>query len=268
MRTKSKILVVDDEENIRSFLQQILIWEGYDVTTAESGEMALAYIVTETFDLALIDLKMPKVDGIQVLAGLRQHAPDTVAIILTAHGSFDTAIQALRYGAHDYLCKPCNLVELKESIQQGLANRQQREALIEELEIVHDHLDAIRASVNRRYGQTSSNAVTKPTRPHQQRFMKHGPLTIDFLQHLITLEGQSLPLTNTEFELMVYLIQKAPQVVSPQELLKTVQGYDGEPWEANVTIRSHIYHIRKKIKTLTGLTDIIRTMRGVGYKIG
>ena len=99
MLSTAKILVVDDEANIRASLKEILARDGYHVITAESGESALALLPTHEFDLALIDLKLTGIGGIEVLAVLREQSPNTVAIVLTAHASLETAVEALRKGA-------------------------------------------------------------------------------------------------------------------------------------------------------------------------
>jgi signal transduction histidine kinase len=123
--SKATILVVDDESGIRFFLEEIFTRDGYQVVTVDSGEAALERIAAQEFDLALIDLKMKGIGGIDVLTALRRQSPDTAAIILTAHGSMETAVEALRYGAHDYLFKPCEADELRESVRTGLLKRQQ-----------------------------------------------------------------------------------------------------------------------------------------------
>jgi signal transduction histidine kinase len=123
--SKAKILVVDDEPGIRYFLEETLRDAGYHVVSAESGKMALDLVSREDFDVALLDLKMNGIGGLEVLAVLRQQSPDTVAIVLTAHGSTKTAIEALRQGVYDYLLKPCDPQQLRESVRTGLDKRQQ-----------------------------------------------------------------------------------------------------------------------------------------------
>ena len=120
-----KVLVVDDEANIRASLKEMLTRDGHQVVTVDSGEAALALIsgTTQAFDVVLIDLKMKGIGGIKVLKALRQQSPDTVAIVLTAHASLGTAVEAVRHGAHDYLFKPCKPTELRESIRRGSQNR-------------------------------------------------------------------------------------------------------------------------------------------------
>jgi DNA-binding NarL/FixJ family response regulator len=162
----AKILVMDDELTIRLFLEKTLTRDGHEVVTAASGEEALVLIAGQSFDLALLDLKLKGVGGMEVLAALREQAPDTVVIILTAQATVETAVEALRQGAHDYLFKPCHTFELRESIQRGLAKRQQtlqQRALLQQLEqdLVND-LETVRATIS---GQPLKPAPVL-TRPH------------------------------------------------------------------------------------------------------
>ena len=91
---------------------------------------------------------------------------------------------------------------------------------------------------------------------------------MDPARHTISLDGHPLGLSATEFELSAYIISEAPRTVSAQELVRAVRGYESEAWEASRTIRSHIHHIRQKIASATGRTDVIQTVRGVGYALG
>jgi DNA-binding NtrC family response regulator len=125
MVAKAKILVVDDDELIRSYLDQVLTHDGHLVWAAESGEAALAQVAAQEFDLALLDLKMDGIGGMEVLAALRQQWPDTIVILLTGHPTLETVFEALRQGAYDYMFKPCRIPELRESVCKGLAQRRQ-----------------------------------------------------------------------------------------------------------------------------------------------
>jgi DNA-binding NtrC family response regulator len=117
------ILVVDDDELVRSYLTRVLDHEGHAVSTAESGEEALACIAEQEFDLAFVDLKMDGVGGMEVVAGLRQKWPDTIVIVLTGHPTLETVFEALRHGAFDYMFKPCRIGDLRESVAKGLRQR-------------------------------------------------------------------------------------------------------------------------------------------------
>ena len=270
MTSKAKILIIDDEANIRLSLEELLTQDGHHIVAAETGEAALKHISNQQFDLALVDLKLPGIDGIDVVKNLKQHAPETIAIVLTAHATLETAIAALRQGAHDYLFKPCDPIQLRESVRQGLLNRRsnvQQRDLIDQLENLRHSLDTLQSTMARSPTAALSSLLTQQPPDEQRRFLQYGMLTVDLLQHVITLDGGLLDLTPTEFELLAYLVKQAPRIVSSKELIQKVQGYESEHWEAKETVRSHIYHIRQKIRKIVGSTDVIRTVRGVGYTI-
>jgi len=268
MGPEAKILIVEDEANIRASLEEILAQDGYRVVAVARGQSALDSLSSQTFDLALIDLKLPDMSGIEVMAGLRQAAADLVVIVLTAHASLETAVEALRQGAFDYLFKPCQPARLRDSVKKGLDQRQsqvrQRE-LMRQLESLTSGLEEIRATISRQDDQPVA-AASLPGRG-QKRFLQQGTLVMDLLHHVVTLDDHLLELTPTEFDLLAYLLGQAPRAVSPQELVRQVQGYESKQWEASDIVRSHIYHIRQKIKAATERTDVIHTVRGVGYKI-
>lgn len=230
------ILVVEDEPSVLQPLQDILQRAGYAVTAVESGEAALGEIAQKKFDLALIDIKLKGISGMEVLAALRERSPNTVAIILTAHATLDTAVEALRQGAHDYLFKPCRTEELLKSLRSGLLKRQ---------------------------AQSPEQAEWKPAPIPARRL----GLEVDLDRHLIALDGQVLSLSPTEFNLLAYLVQEAPRVVPAQELVEKVLGYSLEPWEARELIRFHIHRLRAKVRDTAGRADLIRTVRGVGYTL-
>lgn len=257
VQTISEILIVDDDAAIRYSLERILKRDGHQVVAVESGEAALERIAVQDFDLALVDLKLKGISGIEVLTALRRQRPATPVIVLTGHATLETAVEALRQGAHDYLFKPCATIDLRESIRAGLLKRQQE-------------LQRRKATA-----QPQPAPDSRPTPPEiaaaparePERFLRYGGLIIDPIRHVVTIDGKLLELTLTEFGLLAYLVSEAPRVVSSRELVREVQGYESESWEARDIVRSHIYHIRSKIKAAAG-RDVIRTVRGVGYALG
>lgn len=265
MNTPAKILIVDDEEAIRCSLEELLTRDGYHVVAVESGESALDEIATQHFDLALLDLRLNGIGGLEVLAALREQSLDTAVIVLTAHGSMETAIKALRQGAHDYLLKPCDTASLRESVRNALLKRERehrQQALLQEVEqSLTASLEEIRSAVVKT-PLTAELAMAKPAQRLQQ-----GGLVIDLAQHIITLEGHVLELSPTEFDMLVCLVQSAPSVVTPQELVQQVQGYECDRYEASEIIRHHVHRIRQKAEACGGRSDIIRTVRGVGYAL-
>jgi len=127
--TKPKVLVVDDEKGIRTGVQRLLETEGYEVDIAENGTEGIKLGTTKDYDLAVIDLKMPDVEGIEVLKNIKQKFPNTVCFIATAYASYDTAIEATKLGAQSYIPKPFTPEELISELKNGY---QKRQLLLEE----------------------------------------------------------------------------------------------------------------------------------------
>jgi DNA-binding NtrC family response regulator len=126
MSTPGRILIVDDEANARNALAELLRDEGYAVDTAPDGAQALPKIEEWSPDLVLTDLKMPGMDGLALMRSVRQHDPDTIFVVMTAFGTLETAIQAMREGAVDYLTKPVNVEEMTLVLQRELARKRLR----------------------------------------------------------------------------------------------------------------------------------------------
>jgi two-component system response regulator PilR (NtrC family) len=118
-----KILVVDDERSMREFLEIMLAKEGYEVRTAANGREALAAVERELFDLAILDIRMPKMDGITALGHIKEISPETIVLMITAYASTDTAIQAMKQGAYDYVTKPFKIEEIKMTIEKALEKK-------------------------------------------------------------------------------------------------------------------------------------------------
>ncbi len=121
--TLIKILVVDDEESLREFLEIMLKREGYDVATAADGEQAIKLLEKKSFDLIITDLQMPKVHGMEVLSKAKEIDPDSVVIVITAFGSTESAVEAMKLGAYDYITKPFKIDEIKLIIRKALEKR-------------------------------------------------------------------------------------------------------------------------------------------------
>jgi two-component system, NtrC family, response regulator PilR len=125
--TRAKLLVVDDERSMRELLSIVLRREGYDVTLAENGRAAIDHLERGRFDLLISDIKMPDMTGVDVLRAAKRLDPDILGIMITAFASADTAIEAMRLGAHDYLSKPFDVDELKMKVRNALEQRQLRQ---------------------------------------------------------------------------------------------------------------------------------------------
>src|SRR5262245_16894676 len=117
------ILVVDDETNVLTTVQAILQQEGYEVDAAAGGAQALAAIQSRHYDLVLTDLRMPAVDGLEVLSHVRKHSPETVTIMMTGYASLDSALEAVQLGAYEYLLKPTEVPQLKLAVKRSLERK-------------------------------------------------------------------------------------------------------------------------------------------------
>ncbi|MDH5714553.1 MAG: response regulator, partial [Candidatus Aminicenantes bacterium] len=122
-----RIMVVDDEKSMRDFLSIMLEKEGYTVSIASDGTEAKHLIETDLVDLVVADIKMPEINGIELLEYIRQVSPETIVIMITAYASTETAIQALKLGAYDYISKPFNVDEIKIIIEKALEKKRLKE---------------------------------------------------------------------------------------------------------------------------------------------
>jgi DNA-binding response OmpR family regulator len=249
-----RILIVDDELAIRLTVREILRRAGYEAVAVASGEEALGLIQAQPFDLALVDLVMPGMGGVELMRCLQEAAPDMVMIVLTARGSMDTAVEALRLGAHDYLTKPCDERLLERCVETGLTRRREelrRRRLVDTLSTAALEL--------------AGEAVNSAPRPaaSEGETIRLGDLTIDVTGHTTVLADRILELTPTEFDLLVVLARNAGRALSHRELVQAIRGYEAEDWEAAEITRYHVHGLRSKL----GGADFVKTVRGVGYRL-
>jgi len=254
----ARIIVVDDEATARISLAEILRLEGYQVDTAASGEEALSLLKkSDPFDLMVLDIKMPGMSGLEVTEAVQEQYPDVVIILLTAFGKLETAIEAIRKGASDYLLKPSSVPEILESVRKGLAKHQQvqkRQHLVSQLQQTLSELAA---------AEGAEAAAETPPQPN--RFIQVCDVVVDRQKHVVTQGGKLLDLTPTEFKILTCLIETPDRVWSPQDLVRQAQGYETDAWGARAIIRVHIRRLRKKMEADPSDPKYILNMRGVGY---
>lgn len=254
-----RVLVVDDEATTRVSLAELLRLEGYDVSIAASGEDALEVIDRSSpFDLVVLDIKMPGMDGLQLTEAIQQRSPDTVIILLTAFGTLETAIQALRRGAHDYLLKPCPVSQILESVRKGLSKRyqeRQRKELVSRLEQTISELRAME----------QPDVSIAPPAPSKERYLEVQDVRLDRDRYQVWIGDRPVDLTPTEFKLLSYLMERADQVCSPQQLVRQAHGYETDPWGARAIVRVHIRRLRRKLEPDPARPRYIVNVRGVGY---
>ena len=249
----SKILVVDDDPGVTALCERLMRRAGYDAQTAASGEEAVQLLAAGQIDLMLLDIKMPGMDGMQVLAEARRLSPHTVVIMLTAHGTLDTAMQAIEEQVFAYLLKPSAPEVILDKVRRGLARRMEsadKEKLLVEIE---RNLKELR-------GQ-----IALPPVASKPRVVSGGGILLDFTRHEANVGGKRLHLTPAEFKLLATMITHADEVISSQRLVREVQGYEVADREAREIIRPMISRLRSKLKSYPRSARCMVCVRGEGY---
>ena len=219
-----RFLVVEDDQEIAAVMQRILRTTGADARIAPDGQSAIEQVSTFKPDVVLLDLGLPQVDGVEVARQLRQMGNDVPIIAVTARDASEARVEGLDAGADDYVIKPFEKNEL---------------------------LARIRAVLRRRPPKGAA-AITV------------GPLTLDPDARLASISGRPVELTAREFELLEFMMRNRGVVISRQQLLDEVWGYD--PLAETNTIEVFISNLRRKLED-GGEDRVLKTVRGTGYVI-
>jgi two-component system response regulator ChvI len=228
----ANIALVDDDKNILESVTMLLEQEGYHVSSFSDPAAALTTLITQPPDLAILDIKMPRMDGLELLRRLRQSA-DLPVIFLTSKDEEIDELMGLNAGADDYIRKP---------FSQRLL------------------LERVRAVLRR------AEAKSTPPAPGEQKkeALVRGKLALDPQRHECTWEGKPVRLTVTEFLILQALAQRPGFVKSRDSLMDA--AYDDQVYVDDRTIDSHIKRLRKKFKAVADDFDAIETLYGVGYR--
>lgn len=232
---KFNILVVDDEPVARQSLTDILRLEGYLVAAVANGQAAVEHVRTHNVDLMIVDLKMPGMDGLEVVQVVNQLSPETEVILLTAYGSIETAIQALRLRIHDYLLKPASPAQVLASVKKGLSRRSKTRT----------------APISLDGGQEVFTLKDGTVVDLSRRQVKHR----NKMEHLTPAEGR----------LLRVLMENPGKVFSHRELVLLVQGYDTSQQEAPEILRPLVSRLRHKLEKFPSLSNQVVSVRGTGY---
>ncbi len=254
---EARLLVVDDEANVRSALARALALRGYRTDQAASGHQALRMLESNPYDLMVLDIRMPGMSGVEVMQRARQIRPDLLIIILTGHASLESAIAAVKSHAHDYLLKPASLHDLAAAVVSALERRAQALRRQHLLGVIDQTLDALR--------ETETSERRQPT---LERFLRAGPVTLDSEKRLAVVSGtppNTAELTENELSILVYLMERPDQVVSNRELARAALGYDVTESEAQSIVRPYVFRLRRKLEADPGEPRLIRTVRSRGY---
>lgn len=226
-----KLLLAEDEEMLAQAICYTLNTAGLVVTHVKNGEEAISLLQTQSFDLAILDINMPKVDGLEVTRLIRQRQ-NTPILMLTALRGEANILTGFAAGADDYLTKPFSYKELLARVT-ALLRRSQ-------------------ASL---------------PQPDLEPLLSQGRLQLDPNTYVARLNEIILPLTLTEFRILAYLIEHTGRACQAKEILQAVQGYQLEEYEAREILRVHINHIRQKMKIGPDEPEYIENVYGIGYII-
>jgi DNA-binding response OmpR family regulator len=227
----ARILLVDDEQSIQTLLSYPLRKEGYHVTSALDGTEALQRFDEGRFDLVVLDLMLPRRDGVEVCRELRSKSQVPI-IMLTAKGSESDKVAGLEVGADDYITKPFSMREFRSRVKAALRRSRMAGSAAAE--------------------RTDSGPIV------------HEDLTIDFDRRLVTLADEEIKVTYVEFEILGALARSPGRVLSRETLLEHVWG-DSEYRDPR-TVDVHIRHLREKIERDPKEPQFLFTVRGVGYR--
>ena len=222
--SEMRILVIEDERTLAGFIEQSLRAEGHAVTVCHDGPSGEAAALTGDYALVLLDLTLPGKDGLEVLRGVRARIPELPVIVLTARAAVEQRVEGLDRGANDYVTKPFSLEELLARVRAQLRPRSQPDASV--LEAAGIHLDLRTRRVER--------------------------------------DGRPVQLTAREFELLAYLLRHPDQVLSREQILNAVWGFDFDP--GTKVLEVYVGYLRRKLDAAEE-SDPIETVRNVGYRL-
>jgi two-component system, OmpR family, response regulator len=219
-----RVLLIEDERTLAGFIEQSLRAEGYAVSVRHDGPAGEAAALTGDYALVLLDLTLPGRDGLEVLGAIRSRLPELPVIVLTARAAVEQRVEGLDRGANDYVTKPFSLEELLARVRAQLRSPDQRESSV--LDVAGIHMDLRTRRVQR--------------------------------------DGHEVQLTAREFEVLVYLMRHPDQVLSREQILNAVWGFDFDP--GTKVLEVYIGYLRRKLGSDNG-SEAIETVRNVGYRL-
>jgi DNA-binding response OmpR family regulator len=264
MNSARNILIIDDEAGLRQTLARILHQAGWDVITASNGPEALELLAANQTDLVYLDLRLPDMNGLEILKEIRRKYASLPVILLTAYGSLQTSVEALRLGVTDYLLKPIKpaaLLDRTAALMKDQAVERRRREIENQIEALKLELETLNST-----GEQPP-AGTNQIPPADSRIIKIGQLLIDPLVRRATLAGEALFLAPGAFEYLVVLIRHASAIVDYQTLVLESQGYQCGPDEARDLAKRQIHQIRAALEQTQNRSISLVTVRNVGYRL-
>ena len=230
MTQKNRLLIIEDEAAIRTGLVDVFVYHGYEVDWAEQGPQGLEKVLSGNFDLILLDVMLPGMDGFEICNRIRTHDPQQPIIMLTAKGSDDDIIHGLTLGADDYITKPFSVAQLVLRVQAVLRRAQK----------------IVQQNTHIRLGDY---------------------LDIDIANLSASCGNKQFKFTRREMEILEYLHANKQRPVSREELLNQVWGYEKEMEIETRTVDIHMAKLRRKLEPNPATPTYLVTVRGAGYRL-
>ena len=265
MNSGGHILIIDDEAGLRQMMARVLQRAGYEVTTAANGQDGLALASEHAFDLLYLDIRMPGLNGLEVLKIIHEKIPDLPVVLFTAQPDLHSAVEALRRGATDYLLKPLKPQAVIDRTQAILASKQE-ERRKRELQRQIDSLQVELHSLQSPKGD-AVDSKQQQVSAGDDRFLTRGELTIDLLTRRATMNMRAVNLPTASFDYLVVLARHAPGVMDFQTLVAEAQGYETDMREAQELSRWHVHHIRQVLEPDPRDPVYLLNVRGTGYRL-
>ncbi|MBI3166095.1 MAG: response regulator transcription factor [Anaerolineales bacterium] len=261
-----RILIIDDEAPLRKTLARVLGNAGFEVTTAESAGQGLDFLRTTPYDLVLTDLRMPGMHGMDALKLIHAEHPQIAVVLFTAQPDVNSAVEALRHGATDYLLKPIKPEIIIERARAILAKRQtekRKREIALQIESLQNELKSLEA------GEAAQRPAPVPALngAEKDRFLKRGALVLDLLTRRVLLGEEPINVPPTSFDYLLALARHAPNVVDYQTLVAEAQGYQTDPREAQELAKWHIHQLRQIIEQDSHNPRYLLNVRGTGYRL-
>lgn len=226
-----KILIVEDELQMSQILKDNFELEGFEAVVANDGENGLKNILTGTFDIAILDVMLPKMSGFDICKTARKKGIETAIIMLTARTEEYDKVRGLEFGADDYVTKPFSIIEL---------------------------LARVKAVLRRQ--NTSKKTISTPS-----TIANIGRLKVDFVSYTAWVDNEVVKMSHTEFEILKHLYNRQNETVKREDIMKNVYGIEGEI--TSRTIDNFIVRLRQKIEIDASNSKYILTVHGLGYKL-
>jgi two-component system, OmpR family, alkaline phosphatase synthesis response regulator PhoP len=264
MQSTGHVLIIDDEPSLRRTLARILQRANLEVTTAGSGQEGLAFLAQQSFDLVYLDIRMPDMSGLEALKVIHSKYPELDVVLFTAQPDMNSAVEALRHGATDYLLKPLQPQAFIDRTHDILA-RKQRERRKREIQT---QIEALQVELSRlEHEEDVPPMLAILDENVGDRFIIRGNINLDVQARRLKVGEQIVSIPPATFDYLVVLARHAPSIVDYQTLVAEAQGFETDFREAQELVKWHVHHIRQAIEPNPRKPIYLINQRGTGYRL-